>query len=110
MKLIEFVFTSGKDFRVGIFDLNDISSLEQQDEKHCLMVMKDRRKYILPGTHRALTNRFIYGFGKVIEPHQDIILRPSIRFYHKPEEAESDVVFFDEYQFKCFQIAMQLSL
>jgi hypothetical protein len=110
MKLIEFVFKSDEYYKIALFDLNDISSIEQNDKTTCVLIMKDGRKYVLPGTHRGLTNRFVYGFGKVIEPHQDSILRPSILFYHRPEQAEEDKIFFDTYQFHAFKSAMEMSL
>lgn len=110
MKLIEFVFKSDESYKIALFDLNDISSIEQNDKTSCALIMKDGRKYILPGTHRGLTNRFIYGFGKLIDPHQDVILRPSILFYHRPEQAEEDKIFFDTYQFNSFKDAMQMYL
>lgn len=106
MRLIEFAFKSNKNFTIALMDLDDISTIEQHTKTSCYLLMKDGRKYLLPGTFRALTNRFTYGFGKIIEPHQDAILRPSVIFYHQPDKAEQDNVFLDEYQFKAFKSAI----
>lgn len=109
MKLIEFVFKSGEDYKVSLLDLSDISTIEQNNKDSCILIMKDGRKYTLPGTYRGLTNRFTYAFGRIIDPYQDTILRPSINFFHRPDQVDSDEVFFDTYQFNAFKIAMNFN-
>ena len=86
--LIEFVFFHNNNYQIGLFDINDISTIEQINKESCNLIMKDSRVYNLIGTYRALTNRFIYGLAKILNPHEDTILRPSILFFHNSQQIE----------------------
>lgn len=112
IKLIEFAMKNDQTYLIGLFDCNDISSIEQNknDKKSCLLNLKNGRQHIIPGLYRNLTNRHIYCLEKKVDLYQDYLIRPSISFFHDVKNIEIDSVFFDKEQLLAFSKALEIPL
>ena len=112
-RLIEFVFilnNNRADPKVGTFDVNEITSIVEQDKEHCLLTLKNGQQFLLCGILKTLTNRWIYTLERKIYNFHDEFARPSIFVYHKQNEMGVDGSFFDEYQLKQFIQALNPEL
>lgn len=108
-KLIEFIFIVNNDDStkfLGVFDIADISSITQFDDKHCLLTKKDSTCYKVCGTLRTLTNRWIYTLQKRIHLYEDEIIRPSVAINHNPLALGVDNIHFDRYQLEAFILSV----
>ena len=88
VRLAEFVFILNNNENsplVGLFDTQDISNIIQYNTNHCILIKKDSSQYIVCGTLRTLTNRWIYSLQKKINLFEDDIMRPSISIIHNPK-------------------------
>ena len=105
-KTMEFVFVSvSEDHYIGNYtpfiasiDPKQITSLIQEDRKHCEITMTDGRKYIVCGTYRTLMNRWAYALQKTNDYFEDPIIFPSRLIFHSPNELTTDNIYFDAYQ------------
>ena len=110
IKLIEFALKKNTTYLVSLIDCSEISTILQFNKTSCHLVMKDKRVYVVPGSYRTLSNRFLYALEAKLDPYQDSIIRPSVMFFHKIHLAEPDSVFFDIEQLKAFSKALSIAL
>lgn len=111
MKFIEFAIELNKQiFEPGIIllDIEDISGFEQirGEKSKCLLVKKNGEKFVSYGNYRTLTNRFFYALSKKHNIHEDEIMRPSIKVFHRLSNFECDSIHFDPLQVKAFIFAI----
>jgi hypothetical protein len=114
-KIIEFVVVSINETESGVIkipfvsgiDVNDISRIIQHDKNHCNLITKDGTNYIICGTYRTLSNRWIYTLEKTSRLYDDEIIRPSIKIFHDPDSLGVDSVHFDSYQLLQFMDALR---
>lgn len=111
VRLIEFAIETDIDkFSPAIImlDCSDIVGFEQiyASKDRCKLITKQNKTYIVYGTYRTLTNRFLYALNKKLNFHEDSTIRPTIGVIHKPDLLEVDVSFFDKVQLKAFIFAL----
>jgi len=87
-----------------MLDCSEIVGFEQifGTNDKCKLITKQNKIYIVYGTYRTLTNRYLYALNKKHSLHEDHTIRPTIGVIHKPELLEPDVSFFDKVQLKAF--------
>lgn len=102
-RLIEFaVYLDDTQNAVLTLDVEEISFILQYDNSKCQLMLKNGRHYLAFGTHRTLTNRWVYCLEKKREFLQDDVIRPSLLVYHRPENISIDNIYYDLLQMQVF--------
>lgn len=113
-RLIEFAYSLSTIENIqphlGIFNISDIVSITQYNQYFCTLSLSNNKEYYIYGTHRSLTNRYVYCLEKQYDLYHDHIIRPSVLVYHNPEAIEPDDAFLDRHQLYAFIQAIRPAL
>lgn len=102
-RIIEFVTIKQNLPFIVLVDANEIISLEKVSKEDYRLKVKNNEDYMLKGTYRTLSNRWIYALEKKNDLYNDIIMRPSILFFHHRNLIAVDSVYFDQIQLSYFE-------